>query len=282
MRNYFTSPLIVTLKAGAQAERIMMVPVAGGTFLMAPLCTVTVSSFRMSKYEVTYDLWQEVRTWAINNGYDFPVGAKGNGNAANTGNHPVGQVGWIDAVKWCNALSEMSGLTPCYYTHKEKIVVFKTGEQSLMNEFVNWNANGYRLPTDAEWAYAATNKGSRPSNHYSGSTDIHSVGWYSGNSGMTTHPVGFKAANELGLFDMSGNLSEWVWDVYCDAFELGSFLDPVGHDFYSDYSNKFETRGLRGGAFNDPEANCRLDWRGEGLTWSGGTDSFGLRVVTRN
>lgn len=101
----------------------------------------------MAKYEVTKALWDEVRTWGITNGYtDLPTG---DGKEAD---HPVQEINWYAMVKWCNARSLKEGLTPCYFTNALKTVdfLYKTGNVDIDNTMVNWNANGYRLPTEAE------------------------------------------------------------------------------------------------------------------------------------
>jgi formylglycine-generating enzyme required for sulfatase activity len=109
-----------------------------------PVHTVQVSAFYMAKHEVTKALWDEVRTWAAGNGYtDLPVGG---GKAAD---HPVQAINWYAMVKWCNARSEKNGLTPCYRVCSE---IYRFGENE---PDCNWEANGYRLPTEAEWEKAA-------------------------------------------------------------------------------------------------------------------------------
>jgi hypothetical protein len=141
---------------------IDMVLVQGGTFLMGDntiphnlnLCTVTLSSFYMDKYEVTYELWTEVYKWAITHGYtDLTAG--GNGYKPNGSNNPVTDVNWYDVIKWCDARSEKKGLTPVYYTDSTHALVYRTGQRDLSIDAVNWRANGYHLPTEAESEFAA-------------------------------------------------------------------------------------------------------------------------------
>jgi len=127
------------------------------------------------------------------------------------GNRPVEQVSWLDAVTFCNALSEQEGLTPAYQKSRSS---------------VTWDrdADGYRLPTEAEWEFAARGG---DDHLYSGSDDLGSVGWYSSNSGKKTRDVGEKRANGYGLHDMSGNVWEWAWDWYGD-YPSGTVSDPTG------------------------------------------------------
>jgi formylglycine-generating enzyme required for sulfatase activity len=186
-----------------------MVRVEGGTFQMGsnvhdsekPIRAVTVKGFYMGKYPVTQKEWFEVM--GTNPSY-----FKGD-------NLPVEPVSWLDAVEYCNRRSIKEGLTPAY-------------SGSGNNITCNWNANGYRLPTEAEWEYAAKGGNRDPIVYeYSGSNSVDSVAWYTSNSGGGTRPVGTKAPNSLGLYDMSGNVWEWCWDWY-GSYPAGAQTDPQG------------------------------------------------------
>ncbi len=239
-----------------QTVNTTAVPVDGGTFT-AGTTSVTISSFKMDKYEVTNELWTEVRNWALTHGYaetdTIAVGRNGY-NPVGT-NNPVTEVNWYDVVKWCNAHSEKDGLTPVYYTRSAQDTVYRRGELNINVDAVKWTANGYRLPTEAEWEFAA--KGGTqahvPPFIYSGSNTVDDVAWYNINSGSTTHSVGTKQSNELGIYDMSGNVWEWCWDWYGSAYPSGGTIDPKGPSTTQGY------RLLRGGSFDGRDGvSCRV------------------------
>lgn len=117
-----------------------------GTAAELPVHTVTLDAFYMDQTEVTFDLWRQVAGWAATNGYDIGItSAKGQDEG-----FPAHSVTWFSAVKWCNARSEMEGLQPVYFVDDAHTEVLRTGTANLRNEQVNWSANGYRLPTEAE------------------------------------------------------------------------------------------------------------------------------------
>ena len=198
--------LLVTLYSVGCSGMPGMVPVEGGTFSMGsndgenneqPVHNVTVGSFYMSKNEVTFEQ------------YDEFCEATGRGKPDDEdwgiGTRPVINVTWYDAVEYCNWLSEKEGLTPVYRGSGDNISC-------------NFDANGYRLPTEAEWEYAAKGGINKDSYTYSGSNTADDVGWYLDNSGRETHPVGGKSPNSLGLYDMSGNVYEWCWEWYGEDY----------------------------------------------------------------
>jgi formylglycine-generating enzyme len=217
-----------------------MVRVEGGTFMMGsndtldnlssasskPPHSVTVSAFSIGKYEVTYEKWIEVRAWGLMHGYN-DLGEAQNGFEPVGNDNPATSMKWYDAVKWCNARSEKEGLTPVYYTDNSLATVYRTGQDTLIPDCMKWTANGYRLPTEAEWEFAARGGTKSMGYTYSGSNTPEGVAWVYTNSGRTTHPVGMKTPNELGLYDMTGNASEWVSDL-AGAYSNDAQINPRG------------------------------------------------------
>lgn len=234
---------------GGIAMPANFVLVDGGTFNNGT-SNVTVSSFYMDKYEITQSGYQAVmgsNPSSFTSGTDAP-------------NRPVERVSWFNAIEYCNRRSILEGLTPCYSyssygTDPSTWPAGWNGDyNNHMNVICNWNANGYRLPTEMEWMFAA--KGGNQSNGYtySGSNDINAVAWYASNSGSTTRPVGTKAGNELGLYDMSGNVSELVWDIH-GSYPSGSQNDPTG-------ASSGSLRVRRGGSFGHNADYCNVSLRG--------------------
>jgi formylglycine-generating enzyme required for sulfatase activity len=234
-----------------------LIRVEGGTFRMGsnngdnderPVHSVTVSSFYIGKYEVTQKEYEAIMGSNPSDTY------KGIGD-----NYPVNEVSWYDAVAYCNALSRKEGLTPCYNGSGDSIRC-------------NFSANGYRLPTEAEWEFAARGGNSSRGYTYSGSNNVGSVAWYDSNSGNKTHPVGQKQANELGLYDMSGNVYEWCWD-WCGGYSSGSQTDPTGPSSGSYRIN-------RGGSWTYYGRTCRSAYRSHYYP-SNRNYYLGFRVVRR-
>jgi formylglycine-generating enzyme required for sulfatase activity len=167
---------------------------------------------------------------------------------------PVEQVSWYDAINYCNALSKKEGLTAAY---------------TVNGNNVTWNksANGYRLPTEAEWEYACRAGTTGP---YSSGSSVDAAGWYSSNSGSKTHPVGQKQANAWGLYDMHGNVWEWCWDWY-GSYPSGSQTDPSG-------ASSGEYRVDRGGSWSYGARYLRSAYRGRRYPSARGID-LGFRLV---
>ncbi len=250
----------------------------------APPHTVTVSGFYMAKNLVTKADWDTVRTWAISNGYsDLSTGA---GKASN---HPVDVISWCDTIKYCNARSQKEGLTPVYYTNDAQTTVYKTGNVNVTDAQVKWAANGYRLPTEAEWEKAARggmsgkrfpwgDTISQSQANYCASSAFSSydlsgaVNNYHPTYGGYTSPVGSFAANGYGLNDMAGNVLQWCWDWYSSTYETGSPTDPRGF-FTGTY------RVYRGGSWGSSPGICRVTFRSHAYTPSVLTGKIGFRVA---
>jgi len=233
-------------EANTQENTSNMVRINGGTFTMGSpedepdrwdnetQRQVTVSSFFMGKYEVTQKEYQEIM------GYN-PSTFKGD-------NLPVERVTWFDTIEYCNKRSLKEGFTPVYtITSRTPASGYPITAATVT---ANWNANGYRLPTEAEWEYACRAGTTTPfSTGYNITTDQANYNGYypynnnaKGTSLEKTTPVGNFAANAWGLHDMHGNVWEWCWDWY-GAYASGTQTDPKG-------AASGSNRSLRGGSWD--------------------------------
>ena len=258
-----------------------------GDSIELPVHTVTVSAFFMAKYETSWLQWKQLRDWARASGLGYTDLADGIGKADD---HPVHSVGWYDVVKWCNARTEYDNatkgttFTPCY---TDNGAVYRTGNSDAV--VCNWSANGYRLPSEAEWEKSARGGLSEQNfpwgntiahsqaNYYSRSDYSYDVSstrdWHpSYNDGVFpyTAPVDSFTANGYGLFNMSGNVWEWCWDPY-GAYTSGAQVDTRG-------ATSAGYRVLRGGSWGHYAYGCRVAYRGYSYP-DHGNHVIGFRVA---
>jgi formylglycine-generating enzyme required for sulfatase activity len=240
----------------------------GQAGIAEPVHTNFISGFWIDAREVTKGLWDEVANWAATNGYDISA-SSGLGKAIN---HPITEVSWYECVKWCNARSEKEGLTPCYYV-SGTTSVYRTGWFDIQNDWVRWDAGGYRLPTEAEWEKAARGGRQRKLFPWGGDTihhgranyyaltnfysfDINPVQGYHPNftNGLPyTSAVGSFPANGYGLYDVAGNVVEWCWDRY-GTYSAVYATDPRG-------PNSGNDRIQRGGSWTYDAAFALVAYR---------------------
>jgi len=256
----------------AQSVEIPLRTIEGGTFVMGgkpseaerPAHRVTLSGFSISISEVTQTQWARVMA--------PPTGALRGESRPEIG------VSWYSGLVFCNKLSGLNGKTPCYRIKGTtdpdqwgKIPVYSNNKDWDAVE-CDFSADGYRLPTEAEWEYAAKGGTKSAGFVYSGANDIQGVGWFSGNSRDGTNSVGRLLGNEVAVFDMSGNVREWCWDWF-GPYTSADQTDPQG-PASGDY------RLGRGGSWQSPASELRTTSRAFQTPFNATLDT-GLRLVTR-
>ncbi len=265
--------IFLTVKISAQTESaIEMVEVPGGSFLMGcnselvncesserPAHKVTLTGFKIGKYPVSEKVWDKVMD-GENNGSD---------------KHKSG-ISWYQAVEFCNKLSELEGLTPVYKIDKS------TKDPNNTDTYIDdlrytvtgdFSANGYRLPTESEWEYAAIGANKSKGYIYSGSNDFLEVAWCKENDEEVAGGKKILKPNELGIHGMSGGLHELCWDWFGD-YNPSAKVDPSGAESGS-------RRVARGGSREDAGTQTRTTLRW-GVSPKVANELFGLRVVKAN
>ena len=255
----------------------------------SPQRQVTLSAFYMGKYQVTQEEWQFVMTGNENDISVTPSSFHGGDGMEPAGDEvqvkrPVERVSWYDVLVFANRLSVMEGLSPAYRinnsTNPNDLETVPTAFDSPNR--AEWDAveivsgsTGYRLPTEAQWEYAAragtTTAFYNVTDDWQDQTALDPIGWFNFNSDERTHEVGKKAANAWGLYDMSGNVWEWCWDWYGDEYPSEAESNPLG---VSSGSN----RVVRGGGWRSSAQAARSAFRGFVDPWSRVYD-LGFRLV---
>ncbi len=237
-----------------------MISVQGSQYMPSvdrPKCIITLSSFKISQAPVTQK--QYIAIMDANpsklKGLDFPVEC----------------VNWCEAIIYCNRLSVVHNLQPCYSIGTTTdLASFDFSSPVWKRITCNFTANGFRLPTETEWEFAARGGVMQDHFKYAGSDDINEVAWYGENSNITTHTIGTKKPNGLGLYDMCGNVAEWCWDYFTNELPSGAVTNPHG-------PNVGTLHVKRGGSWLDDEQQCTIAYRSASAI-NGKSSNLGFRV----
>lgn len=276
-KNYLLSILVVFLAFTVSVNAQMsdqawpeMVKVEGASFMLGankkdqqaekdekPDRKVSVKTFFMSKYEVTVWEWKQYvkatrkkmppkQAWGWNDEL------------------PITNITWEDAVEFCNWLSKKQGFNPAYSKRGPRYVC-------------DFTSNGFRLPTEAEWEFAAHGGKKGKGKKYAGSDKLNLISWNVDNSEGRPHTYGTKYANELGIYDLNGNVWEWCWDIY-DANHFRAVKDGMVQDPDATGPARGEKRIVKGGSWDSKPSFCRIS--NKVATLPGNTFEFyGMRVV---
>ncbi|WP_294429453.1 SUMF1/EgtB/PvdO family nonheme iron enzyme [uncultured Treponema sp.] len=258
------NPFVNSKSNAANNDVPKMIAIEGGEFLMggaASNCVVNLTSFFLSETPVTQRQYFHITG-------QNPSKLQGE-------DKPVEMVNWCEAVIFCNILSARKNLTPCYSIGTiTDLRAFDSTSPVWKRISCNFLANGFRLPTEAEWEFAARGGKNCDPFSFAGNSDIDKVAWYGENSNINSHTVGTKAPNSLGLFDMCGNVTEWCWDYFENDFPTKSQLNPHGPQIGNMHVK-------RGGSWLDDAPQCTVFYRSASAP-AGKSSSLGFRICQTN